>query len=70
MFRATLNSASCLSGACLSAYALFGASFAYALGPSPGPAPMVGLVGGPAGLATAGVAFGGYLLVKRFRNRR
>ncbi|MGA8170654.1 MAG: hypothetical protein WB816_07475 [Methylocystis sp.] len=67
MKHVTVKSASLAAGACLSAYALLGASLAYA--GSYAPAPLVGVVGGPAGLAAAGVAFGGYLLIKRFRNR-
>jgi len=42
------------------------------VGPSlagtPIPAPLIGVTG-PIGLVVAGVAYGGYLLFKRFRNR-
>ncbi|MGA8170653.1 MAG: hypothetical protein WB816_07470 [Methylocystis sp.] len=69
MKHVTVKSASLAAGACLSAYALLGVSLAHA-GITPGPAPLVGVVGGPVGLAAAGVALGGYLLVKHFRDRR
>jgi hypothetical protein len=36
---------------------------------TPVPAPLVGVTG-PVGIAVAGIAYGGYLLVKRYRNRR
>jgi hypothetical protein len=43
------------------------------VGPSwaglPVPAPLAGVTG-PVGLLAAGAAYGGYLLFKRFRNRR
>ncbi len=55
-------------GASIAAYALLGASVAFAA-PAPGPAPLVGAVGGPAGLLAAGVVYGGYLAVKRLRKR-
>jgi hypothetical protein len=35
----------------------------------PVPAPLVGVTG-PVGIAVAGIAYGGYLLAKRYRNRR
>jgi hypothetical protein len=55
-------------GAFVAAYALIGASVAFAE-PSRGPAPLVGAIGGPAGLLAAGVVYGGYLVLKRFRER-
>jgi hypothetical protein len=57
-------------GASVAAYAMLGASVAFAApAPVPGPAPLIGAVGGPAGLLAAGVVYGGYLAVKRFRER-
>jgi hypothetical protein len=53
-------------GTSFAAYALLGASVAFA---APVPAPLVGAVGGPAGLLAAGVVYGGYLAVKRLRKR-
>jgi hypothetical protein len=35
----------------------------------PVPVPLVGVTG-PVGIAAAGIAYGGYLLAKRYRNRR
>ena len=35
---------------------------------APVPAPLVGVTG-PVGIVAAGVAYGGYLLFKRYRNR-
>ena len=34
----------------------------------PAPAPLVGVTG-PYGIAAAGIAYGGYLLFRRYRNR-
>ncbi len=58
-------------GACLAAYAILGTNLSCAIPfPVPAPAPVVGAVGGPIGLAAAGLAYGGYLLFKRRRDRR
>jgi hypothetical protein len=51
-------------------YAMLGANLACAQTPFSGPAPLVGAVGGPVGLLAAGVACGGFLAFKHFRNRR
>lgn len=56
------------AGTGLGLYATLGANLAYA-GLAPAPAPLVGVAGGPVGLLAAGVAFGGYLAFKHFRNR-
>jgi hypothetical protein len=54
------------TGGLLISALLFGA------GPSwagfPAPAPLVGVTG-PVGIVAAGVAYGGYLLFRRYRNR-
>ncbi|MGA8172011.1 MAG: hypothetical protein WB816_14420 [Methylocystis sp.] len=57
-------------GASIAAYAMLGANFAWAIPPSIGPAPLVGAVGGPAGLVAASVAYAGYRAFKHIRGRR
>ncbi|MGA8172012.1 MAG: hypothetical protein WB816_14425 [Methylocystis sp.] len=55
--------------ASITAYAMLGVNFAFAASPAPsiGPAPLVGAVGGPAGLIAASVAYAGYRVMKRLR---
>jgi RimJ/RimL family protein N-acetyltransferase len=60
----TLRIASVAAG--LASVLLLGASQSWA--GAPVPAPLVG-VAGPFGIVAAGVAYGGYLLVRRYRNR-
>jgi hypothetical protein len=53
--------------------AMLASALLLSTGPSwaglPVPAPLVGVTG-PVGIAVAGIAYGGYLLAKRYRNRR
>jgi hypothetical protein len=54
------------AGSVLAAVLLLGAGAAWAgIG---GPAPLVGVTG-PVGIVAAGLAYGGYLLFRRYRNR-
>jgi len=67
MIKASLNTVCGYSGAAIALYAMFGANLAQA---SVGPAPLIGVVGGPVGFVATAVGFGGYLAIKHFRNRR
>jgi hypothetical protein len=68
MIKLCLETACVCGGVGLALYAMLGANLAHAGAPTP--APLVGVVGGPVGFLATGVVFGGYLLIKHFRNRR
>jgi hypothetical protein len=67
MTKSSLKTVLAWGGAGPVIYAVLGVNLAQA--GIAGPAPLVGVAGGPLGLLAVGVVLGGYLALKHFRNR-